>query len=103
MINNNKKKAHNKDFARTKIVGTLGPKSQDSKTIEKMIYAGLDVVRLNFSHNSHQWHEEIFNKVRDISDEITILFDLQGPKIRVGELEKKVQLSNVIHIKDSGY
>ncbi|NHJ46372.1 MAG: pyruvate kinase [Asgard group archaeon] len=92
LVYHNKIKARNKDFARTKIVCTLGPNSQDSKTIEKMIEAGLDVARLNFSHNSHQWHEMMFNKVRDISDEITILFDLQGPKIRVGELEKKITL-----------
>ncbi len=80
------KKATIKNFARTKIVSTIGPSSDTKKILEKMIYAGMDVARLNFSHNSHQWHKEMYDKIRKISDEITILFDLQGPKIRLGEL-----------------
>jgi pyruvate kinase len=92
MASYKKNKVRNKKFSRTKIVCTLGPSSQDYKTIERMIEAGLDVVRLNFSHSSHQWHKETFEKVRKISDEITILFDLQGPKIRLGELEKNEML-----------
>ncbi len=81
-------KAKNKNFARTKIVCTLGPSNESSEVLVKMIEAGMDVVRLNFSHNSHEWHKEMFIRVRNISDEITVLFDLQGPKIRIGELEK---------------
>lgn len=53
-----------------------------------MITAGMDVARLNFSHNSHEWHKDMFNKIRSVSDEITVLFDLQGPKIRLGELSE---------------
>ncbi|MCK5157583.1 MAG: pyruvate kinase, partial [Candidatus Heimdallarchaeota archaeon] len=79
-------KTKNKIFARTKIVCTLGPSSESKSSLEKMITAGMDVVRLNFSHNSQEWHKETFNKIRSVSDEITILFDLQGPKIRLGEL-----------------
>lgn len=79
-------KTKNKIFARTKIVCTLGPSSESKRDLEKMITAGMDVVRLNFSHNTQQWHKEMFNKIRSVSDEITILFDLQGPKIRLGEL-----------------
>jgi pyruvate kinase len=92
LVKKGKKITRNKDFAKTKIVCTLGPTSDDKKTIEKMIEAGMDVVRLNFSHNSHSWHKDMFKKVRDISEEITILFDLQGPKIRLGEVEKKETL-----------
>ena len=72
-------KARNKKFARTKIVATLGPSSESIKTLEKMIIAGLDVARLNFSHGSHDWHKNMFDKVRSLSDEVAILFDLQGP------------------------
>ncbi|NHK29842.1 MAG: pyruvate kinase [Asgard group archaeon] len=92
MAKSSKKITRNKDFAKTKIVCTLGPNSEDKDTIEKMIETGMDVVRLNFSHNSQTWHKEMFTKVRDISEEITILFDLQGPKIRLGEVEKKITL-----------
>ena len=82
-----KLKPRNKNFARTKIVCTIGPESESKLALEKLIEAGMDVVRLNFSHNSHQWHKSIFQRVRELSDETTILFDLQGPKIRIGELE----------------
>jgi len=87
------KKARNRLFARTKIISTIGPSSESKEIMEKMITAGLDVARLNFSHNSHQWHKEMYEKIRKISDEITILFDLQGPKIRIGELDKAYNLN----------
>jgi pyruvate kinase len=86
------KKAKNRNFARTKIVCTIGPSSDTKKVLEKMITAGMDVVRFNFSHNSHQWHKEVFKRVRSVSDEITVLFDLQGPKIRLGELSDAYNL-----------
>ncbi|NHJ41402.1 MAG: pyruvate kinase [Asgard group archaeon] len=92
MVKNNKKKARNKDFAKTKIICTLGPSSNDKSTIINMIEAGMDVVRLNFSHNSQVWHKEMFTKIRNISEEMTILFDLQGPKIRLGEIKEKETL-----------
>ncbi len=82
-----KLKPRNKNFARTKIVCTIGPKSESRVELKKLIEAGMDVVRLNFSHNSHDWHKAVFQRVRDLSDEIAILFDLQGPKIRIGELD----------------
>lgn len=74
--------------ARTKIICTMGPTSSSTDKIQEMINAGMDAVRLNFSHNSHQWHKKMFKKVRAINDEITIIFDLQGPKIRLGELKE---------------
>ena len=82
-----KLKPRNKNFARTKIVCTIGPASESKKALERLIEVGMDVVRLNFSHSSHEWHKTIFQRVREISDETTILFDLQGPKIRIGELD----------------
>lgn len=80
-------KPRNNKFARTKIVCTIGPNSESKAELKKLIEAGMDVVRLNFSHNSYDWHKTIFQRVRAISDETTILFDLQGPKIRIGELD----------------
>ncbi len=81
----------------TKIVATLGPASSDPALLEKMIRAGVNVVRLNFSHGKAQDHINLAAVVREASQragrEVAIMADLQGPKIRVGKfLEGKVQL-----------
>ena len=76
-----------------KIVCTLGPSSSDEKTIRKLVEAGMDVARLNFSHGAHESHAELIKIIRQLSDEmnrpIAILQDLQGPKLRVGELPEE--------------
>jgi pyruvate kinase len=76
---------------RTKIVATLGPASQGADVLRRMIMAGLDVVRLNFSHGDYEAHAAVIRCVRQLSDElevpIAILGDLRGPRIRVGEIE----------------
>jgi len=92
LTSHKKGKISNREFTKTKIICTIGPSSDNKETLEKMIQAGLDVARLNFSHGSHDWHKEIFNQIRSISDETTILFDLQGPKIRLGEVQGKQTL-----------
>lgn len=75
---------------RTKIVATLGPVSSSPDVIRQLITAGMDVARLNFSHGSHEDHARQIATVRALSQEldtpVTILQDLQGPKIRVGQL-----------------
>lgn len=75
---------------RAKIVATLGPTSRDEEMVRKLIHAGLDVARLNFSHGTHAEHGELITRIRRLSEEtgkpITILQDLQGPKLRVGVL-----------------
>jgi len=75
---------------RTKIVATLGPASQDEHTITELIQAGMNVARLNFSHGSYADHAQRIDRVRRISNQlgtpVTILQDLQGPKIRTGEI-----------------
>lgn len=75
----------------TKIVATLGPASDDENTLRQMIVAGLDVVRLNFSHGDHNYLVPLIKKIRDLSQEmevpIAILGDLRGPRIRVGEVK----------------
>ena len=81
----------------TKIVATLGPASSSPELLERMIVAGADVVRLNFSHGSAQDHLDRAAMVRDVArragKEVAIMADLQGPKIRVGKFEGgKVEL-----------
>ncbi|HOA20883.1 MAG TPA: pyruvate kinase [Anaerolineaceae bacterium] len=75
-----------------KIVATLGPSSSDEATLRELISAGMDVARLNFSHGTHDDHAQKVKLLRKLSDElgkpISILMDLQGPKLRIGKLEK---------------
>ncbi len=83
----------------TKIVATLGPASSDPALLEKMIRAGVNVVRLNFSHGKAQDHIDRAKLVREAAQragrEVAIMADLQGPKIRVGKFaEGKVMLEN---------
>ena len=82
---------------RTKIVGTLGPASSDPKVLDKMMEAGLDVVRLNFSHGKPEDHIERAELVRSLARArgraVGVLVDLQGPKIRIGKFKDgKIQL-----------
>ncbi|MDB5913415.1 MAG: pyruvate kinase, partial [Ramlibacter sp.] len=81
----------------TKIVATLGPASSDPVVLEQILRAGVNVVRLNFSHGKAQDHTALAKLVREVSlaagREVAIMADLQGPKIRVGKFaEGKVQL-----------
>lgn len=75
---------------RTKIICTIGPASESESVLRKMLGAGLDCVRLNFSHGTHEQFSRIIHAVRRLSKsmgrEIAVIQDLQGPKIRVGEL-----------------
>jgi pyruvate kinase len=83
----------------TKIVATIGPASNDLATLVRMFEAGVDVVRLNFSHGKAQDHIERARMVREAASqcgrEVAIMADLQGPKIRVGKFENgKIQLES---------
>lgn len=75
---------------RTKIVATIGPASDSPDTIRKMMLAGMNVARLNFSHGNYEDHAKRIERLRSASEELdlplTLLQDLQGPKIRVGDL-----------------
>ncbi len=81
---------------RTKIVCTLGPSSNTKEGIEKLVRAGMNVVRINFSHGSHKDHERTIGYVREVAKKynysIPVLMDLQGPKIRVGQMKDGGQL-----------
>jgi pyruvate kinase len=82
---------------RTKIVATLGPASDTDDRLRALIAAGVDAVRLNLSHGTHAQHAERAWRVREIAAEIgrpvALMADLQGPKLRVGELEEPVVLA----------
>lgn len=75
---------------RTKIVATIGPASSSPEVLRDMLLAGLNVARLNFSHGSYEVHGQMIKLLRSLSEELdlplTLLQDLQGPKIRVGDL-----------------
>jgi len=79
-------------FAKTKILCTLGPSAQTADRIKNLMFAGMDGVRLNFSHGSYAFFEGVFNEIHkactDEKTPLAILIDLQGPKIRIGELVK---------------
>jgi pyruvate kinase len=78
---------------RTKIVATIGPASSSIETLREMVNAGMNVARLNFSHGSYEDHARIVQLLRSVEAEldspITLLQDLQGPKIRVGQLPEE--------------
>ncbi|HSI50094.1 MAG TPA: pyruvate kinase [Ideonella sp.] len=83
----------------TKIVATLGPASSDAEVLERLLQAGVDVVRLNFSHGKAQDHIDRANLVREcaarVGKTVALMADLQGPKIRVGKFAQgKVMLEN---------
>ena len=79
------------DIVRTKILVTLGPATDSVEKIKDLIKAGADGIRLNFSHGNFNYFEEVFTNINqaciELSVPIPILIDLQGPKIRVGEIE----------------
>jgi pyruvate kinase len=79
---------------RTKIVATIGPASRDPETLARLIEAGLDVARLNFSHGNREIHAENVARIRaaagQVGRQVAILQDLPGPKLRIGALDNDV-------------
>lgn len=76
---------------RAKIVATIGPATKSKENLKNAIEAGMNVARLNFSHGSHEEHLQVIKNIRELSQElqapVTLLQDLQGPKIRVGKFK----------------
>ena len=81
---------------KTKIIATYGPACSDIKVMEGMVQSGVDVFRFNMSHGDHKQHIDGYQKVRQINKEhnlnIAILADLQGPKIRLGEVRDNMEV-----------
>ena len=78
---------------RAKIVCTLGPATSTPEKIRQLVDAGMNVARLNLSHGSYEDHEKVYKMVRQASDDsgkaVGILVDLQGPKIRLGQVRRR--------------
>ena len=76
---------------KTKIVCTIGPASSSRKMLKKLILAGMNVARLNFSHGTHEEHRKVFERIRSLAKSLNrpvgVMQDLQGPKIRTGKIE----------------
>ena len=83
-------------FCRTKIVCTLGPASATREVLTGLMQTGMNVARINFSHGTHEQHAATIKLLRDIASElkrpIAILGDLQGPRIRIGDLDAPIRL-----------
>jgi pyruvate kinase len=81
----------NKVQSKTKVIATLGPATSTKEVLEQMIAAGVDVCRINFSHGAYEDHANVIKIIREINHErgfhTAILADLQGPKLRIGEVE----------------
>lgn len=89
------------NYRKTKIVATIGPATSSKTMLKKIIKAGVNVCRVNFSHGTYEDHEKVITTIRELNDELgkhtAILADLQGPKIRVGKME-----NNGVMLKNGG-
>ena len=94
-----------KKLKKTKIIATLGPSTSSSGVIEKLVKEGVDVLRINFSHSSHEEAQVLIKEIRKINTNLntntSILADLQGPKLRIGEMSPDISLNvgSIIKIK----
>lgn len=83
---------------KTKIICTIGPSSKHQKILEKLIVGGMDIARINTSHSDKEEITEIIKNIRTITSHYNkntaIMLDLQGPKIRVGKLDREIKLKN---------
>nr|AIT70034.1 pyruvate kinase [Grateloupia catenata] len=81
----------------SKIVCTIGPKTCDVNSMEKLAETGMDVVRLNMSHGTHEWHQQVIENVREINErgvfKLGILLDTKGPEVRSGDLRAPITVS----------
>jgi pyruvate kinase len=88
---------------KTKIVCTLGPASATPETIRQLMEAGLNVARINFSHGTHEQHAATIRMIREVADAmkrpVAVLGDLQGPRIRIGDLKAPVMLEDGMDVR----
>lgn len=83
-------------FNKTKVIATVGPASNNKETLKELILKGADVFRLNFSHGTHEDHAKVIGYIRELNKElgtfVSILQDLQGPKIRLNLVEEGTEI-----------
>ena len=81
---------------KTKIVATIGPATSSKEQLKQLILRGVNVCRLNFSHGKHEDHKKVVELVRELDEELethtALMADLQGPKLRVGEMKENSEL-----------
>ncbi len=95
---------------KTKIVCSIGPSSNNDDIIRKMLYAGMNVARFNFSHGTHEWHKEAMDRVKRVSNEcgipVAIMLDTKGPEIRTGNTHDnqiiQIKTGDKIHVVSDG-
>ena len=83
----------------TKVIATIGPATASYEMLESLMKAGVNVFRLNFSHGTHNDHREVIERIIELNHtydaHISMLADLQGPKLRIGEVE-----NNAVMLRD---
>ena len=83
---------------RTKILATLGPASSSEEMIHRLLTTGVDAFRLNFSHGKHEDHQRVVATIRDVATElgryVPIVGDIQGPKLRIGDVDGVIHLES---------
>jgi pyruvate kinase len=82
---------------RTKIVATIGPSSETPERLRALVAAGMNAARLNFSHGTHEDHAEVVRRIREVEADsghpVALIADLQGPKLRIGDLAEPIMLA----------
>ena len=77
-----------RSITKSKIVCTLGPASDTEEDIRELAGCGMDCTRINFSHGDVEYKRELFRTIREVDPALSILCDIQGPKIRIGKAEQ---------------
>jgi pyruvate kinase len=84
-------------FRHTKIIATLGPATESKEMLAKLILAGVDILRLNMAHASHQWVDDAMWFIREASNEVgrhvAVMMDVKGPEIRTGRVDNHIDLT----------
>ena len=84
-------------FRHTKIIATLGPATESKEMLAKLILAGVDILRLNMAHASHQWVDDAMWFIREASNEVgrhvAVMMDVKGPEIRTGKVDTPIDLT----------
>ena len=84
-------------MTKTKIVCTIGPKTNSYETLQKLAHEGMNIARLNMSHGTHEWHQDVIQKIEKINSEnqyfVATVLDTKGPEIRSGDLESPLELT----------
>ena len=90
-------------MSRTKIVATIGPRTNDAQSIAGLVDAGMDVARLNGAHGDREWHTGAIDLLRAVAPDIPIILDLPGRKVRIGKLDhtRSCQVGDLVRLTPS--